>query len=167
MALYVQLNDPSKANGIIQYVPSISSSSRTNPSFRRLWHNGQKSVDFTNLVLRTSSAIPGVGGQMFSTFFGGSDQTWSTPKTQYTYYRQMAMYAGFGSSQSGGPGGVTVGQAAATAVNANASASATSTTSTTSSSANVPGPTSGALSIARLNGLACLITLVMGLAIII
>lgn len=30
---------------------------------------------------------------MFSTFFGGSDTSWSTPQTQYTYYRDMAMFA--------------------------------------------------------------------------
>jgi hypothetical protein len=31
---------------------------------------------------------------MFSTFFGGSDASWATPATQYTYYRDMALYAG-------------------------------------------------------------------------
>lgn len=59
----------------------------------RLYHNGNKSIEFTNLAIRTANSISHVGGQMFSTFFGGSDSSWATPRTQYTYYRDMAMFA--------------------------------------------------------------------------
>lgn len=107
---------------------------------------------------------------MFSTFFGGSDQTWSTPKTQYTYYRQMAMYAGSG-GQVGAPSGpqsaVVSGQASTTAVIANAATSTASTTSSTSSSSSVPGSTNGVLPIARLNGLAGLVAVAVGLALLV
>ncbi|KAJ9116422.1 hypothetical protein QFC22_004864 [Naganishia vaughanmartiniae] len=84
LALYVQLNNPPSAkNGIIQ-----------------LYHNGNKVIEFNNLVLRTSSSIPSVSGQMFSTFFGGSDTSWSTPTRQFTYYRDMRMFAGVGNGSA-------------------------------------------------------------------
>jgi hypothetical protein len=38
----------------------------------------------------------------FSTFFGGDDTTWATPTTQYTYFRNMALYAGFGAANGTG-----------------------------------------------------------------
>jgi hypothetical protein len=38
----------------------------------------------------------------FSTFFGGDDSTWATPTTQYTYFRNMALYAGYGAANGTG-----------------------------------------------------------------
>lgn len=38
----------------------------------------------------------------FSTFFGGDDTTWATPTTQYTYFRNMALYAGYGAANGTG-----------------------------------------------------------------
>ncbi|KAJ9124713.1 hypothetical protein QFC24_003080 [Naganishia onofrii] len=110
LALFVQLNNPPSArNGIIQ-----------------LYHNGNKAIEFNNLILRTSSGIPSVSGQMFSTFFGGSDTTWSTPTRQFTYYKEMRMFAGVGNGSALAGAGTGTG-AAVVAMTTGTSAVRTST----------------------------------------
>ncbi|WVR09442.1 hypothetical protein IAU60_006509 [Kwoniella sp. DSM 27419] len=79
--LLVVLNEVGTANGIVQ-----------------LWYNGVPALSFQNLVLRTSSSLSSVGGLYFSTFFGGNDNSWATPTQQYSYYRNIQLYAGAGSS---------------------------------------------------------------------
>lgn len=72
-------------------------------------------MSFTNLELRASSSIASIGGLYFSTFFGGSDTSWATPTSQYTYFKNIALYAGTGAangtgtsiSTSGGTGGTS------------------------------------------------------------
>ncbi|EIE76850.1 hypothetical protein G6F55_007803 [Rhizopus delemar] len=53
-----------------------------------LYVNGVKKVDIKNVVIRTSTT-PNTVGIMFHTFFGGSDNTWATPKTQYSYFKNF------------------------------------------------------------------------------
>ena len=59
-------------------------------------------MSFENLVIRTSKSLSSVGGMFFSTFFGGDDTDWATPTSQYTYYRNMHLYAGYGASNGTG-----------------------------------------------------------------
>ncbi|WWC90514.1 uncharacterized protein L201_005450 [Kwoniella dendrophila CBS 6074] len=79
--LLVVLNEVGTANGIVE-----------------LWYNGIQALQFQNLVLRTSSNLNSVGGLFFSTFFGGDDQSWATPTDQFTYYRNIQLFAGAGQS---------------------------------------------------------------------
>lgn len=59
-------------------------------------------MTFENLVIRTSQSIASIGGLFFSTFFGGDDASWATPTNQYTYFRNLAVYAGYGSANGTG-----------------------------------------------------------------
>jgi len=68
----------------------------------RLYYNGAQALSFTNLVLRKSQNIASIGGLFFSTFFGGDDATWATPTNQYTYYRNLAVYGGYGAANGTG-----------------------------------------------------------------
>lgn len=68
----------------------------------RLYYNGANAIRFTNLALRTSSSIASINGLFFSTFFGGDDASWATPTNQYTYFRNIHMYAGSGAATGDG-----------------------------------------------------------------
>ena len=68
----------------------------------RLFYNGVEAVDFTDLAIRVGTSISSVGGLYFSTFFGGNDDSWASPTQQYTYYRNIQLYAGYGASNSSG-----------------------------------------------------------------
>ena len=60
----IVLNDPSQANGIL-----------------RVWVDGRQVIEQKDIVYRTTSDIT-IDGLMFSTFFGGGDKSWATPKQQ-------------------------------------------------------------------------------------
>jgi hypothetical protein len=68
----------------------------------RLWYNGAPALNFTNLEIRSSDTLASIGGLYFSTFFGGDDVTWATPSDQYSYYKNMAVYAGQGAATGKG-----------------------------------------------------------------
>ena len=68
----------------------------------RLWYNGVPALNFTNLELRSSDTLSSIGGLYFSTFFGGDDVSWATPTEQFSYYKNMAVYAGQGQSTGEG-----------------------------------------------------------------
>lgn len=55
-----------------------------------------------NLQLRASDDIASVGGLFFSTFFGGSDSTWASPKNQSTFYRNFSLRGGSAVSDGAG-----------------------------------------------------------------
>lgn len=55
-----------------------------------LYINGKRAMTQTKLVFRTNSTGR-VAGIMFHTFFGGSDKTWKTPKTQYSYFKNFSL----------------------------------------------------------------------------
>ncbi|KAG5643160.1 hypothetical protein DXG03_001490 [Asterophora parasitica] len=77
VTILVRLNNPPNvANGNVQ-----------------LYFNGVKAIDQQNLQIRSASSVS-ANGFYFSTFFGGSDNTWETPKTVHTYFRNIQLYAG-------------------------------------------------------------------------
>lgn len=75
----------------------------------RLYVNGVKKVDVNKVVIRTSSTPKTIGISklqtqgasdffinfspiVFHTFFGGSDNTWRTPVTQYSYFKNFKFH---------------------------------------------------------------------------
>lgn len=74
--LEVDLNDPGKANGIA-----------------RLWIDGRAVIEQNDLVYTTRGADGAGGGLMFSTFFGGGDDSWASPKDQYVDFADFRLYA--------------------------------------------------------------------------
>ncbi|KAF5393507.1 hypothetical protein D9757_000593 [Collybiopsis confluens] len=77
ITLLVQLNNPvSNANGNLQ-----------------LYFNDLQVISKQNIQFRKGSTVD-VNGLYFSTFFGGSDDTWATPNTTHTYYRNIQLWAG-------------------------------------------------------------------------
>jgi hypothetical protein len=68
----------------------------------RLYYNGVSALNFTNLELRSSDTLASIGGLYFSTFFGGDDVSWATPTEQFTYYKNMQVFAGQGQSTGEG-----------------------------------------------------------------
>ena len=68
----------------------------------RLYYNGVQAMSFNNLAIRTSKQLSSIGGLFFSTFFGGDDVDWATPTNQYTYFRNMRLYAGYGAANGTG-----------------------------------------------------------------
>jgi len=86
ITLLIRLNDPpTAANGNIQ-----------------LFYNDLTAIDQQGLQIRTDSQIF-LNGLYFSTFFGGSDNTWATPNTTHTYYRNIVMYGSSSGSNLTGP----------------------------------------------------------------
>lgn len=81
ITMLVQLNNPpSLANGNIQ-----------------LYFNDALAINQTGLQIRTSSSLV-ANGLFFSTFFGGSDQTYATPQTTHTYFRNLRLWGGSAAS---------------------------------------------------------------------
>ncbi|KAJ7346633.1 polysaccharide lyase family 14 protein [Mycena albidolilacea] len=75
VSLLVQLNNPvDVANGNIE-----------------VYFNNVQAFAQSDLQIRASDSVT-VGGLYFSTFFGGSDSSWSTPDTTHTYFRNMELY---------------------------------------------------------------------------
>lgn len=54
-------------------------------------YNDLQAVSQENLQFRSNTNVT-VGGMYFSTFFGGSDDSWATPKDTYTYYRNIQLW---------------------------------------------------------------------------
>ena len=67
----VAVNAPGEANGRI-----------------RIWVNGHKVIERTDLTLRDQPGI-GVDGLLFATFFGGNDPSWASPKAQFAEFRNF------------------------------------------------------------------------------
>jgi len=76
ITLLVRLNDPPNvANGQVQ-----------------LFYNSLQAINQTGLQLRSADSV-NINGFYFSTFFGGSDQSWETPTTVHTYFRDIRLWA--------------------------------------------------------------------------
>ncbi|CAK5281531.1 unnamed protein product [Mycena citricolor] len=81
VTLLVQLNNPiNVANGNIE-----------------LYLNGVKALAQQDLQIRAANSVT-AGGMYFSTFFGGSDSSWSTPTTTHTYFRNFQLFGGYNPS---------------------------------------------------------------------
>ncbi|KAJ6499909.1 polysaccharide lyase family 14 protein [Mycena vitilis] len=75
VTLLVQLNNPvDVANGNIA-----------------VYFNNVQAFAQQDLQIRASDSVT-AGGLYFSTFFGGSDSSWSTPDTTHTYFRNMELW---------------------------------------------------------------------------
>jgi len=48
-------------------------------------------VNQTGLQIRSNDTVR-TNGMYFSTFFGGSDDTWATPVTTHTYFRNIRLW---------------------------------------------------------------------------
>ncbi|KAJ6586938.1 polysaccharide lyase family 14 protein [Mycena vulgaris] len=78
VTLLVQLNNPADvANGNIE-----------------VYFNDVQALAQQDLQIRASSNVT-AGGLYFSTFFGGSDSSWSTPTTTHTYFRNVQLWGGY------------------------------------------------------------------------
>lgn len=71
----VQLNQPGVPNGRI-----------------RVWLDGKQVLDQQGLMFRTVSALQ-IEGIFFSTFFGGDDPSWATPKDVYADFANFSVMA--------------------------------------------------------------------------
>ena len=69
----VVLNQPGKANGQIQ-----------------MWLDGKKVLTKNGLTFRTTNALK-IEGILFSTFFGGGDPSWATPKNVYVDFANFSV----------------------------------------------------------------------------
>lgn len=72
--LEAMLNTPGKQDGVV-----------------RVWVAGQPVVERTDIVYRDTPAL-GVDGLMFSTFFGGTGESWRTPRRQYVDFADFRFY---------------------------------------------------------------------------
>jgi len=70
----VVLNRPGAADGVI-----------------RLWVDGQPVLERGGLTLRADATIR-VGGLMFSTFFGGADPSWASPRDQFAEFSAVTVW---------------------------------------------------------------------------
>ena len=73
IAEQVVINTPGQADGVIG-----------------LWIDGRMTIEARGLVLR-STADSAVDGLLFSTFFGGSDQSWASPKDQTAEFKDFSL----------------------------------------------------------------------------
>lgn len=71
----VVLNQPGRADGRV-----------------RVWIDGVPALDQDRVEFRTTDRI-GVGGLIFSTFFGGSDRSWASPRDQHLDFADFALLA--------------------------------------------------------------------------
>jgi hypothetical protein len=71
----VRLNTPGQKDGIV-----------------RVWIDGQGVLENTTLVFRSVDSVR-IEGILFSTFFGGNDGSWATPKTTHADFAAVAVGA--------------------------------------------------------------------------
>lgn len=60
----------------------------------RLWIDGQPVIEQHDIVYSTEDEGLQEGGLMFSTFFGGSSDSWASPKDQHIDFADFRFYAG-------------------------------------------------------------------------
>ncbi|KIO34226.1 hypothetical protein M407DRAFT_240797 [Tulasnella calospora MUT 4182] len=76
ITMLIRLNDPTYANGELW-----------------LYYNDLLAVKMQDVYFRSTNDIQSVQGMYFSTFFGGNDNTWASPVSQNTYYRNIQLWA--------------------------------------------------------------------------
>lgn len=57
----------------------------------RVWVDGRLVVNRTDMLYRVNDNVL-LAGLMFSTFFGGHDPSWASPKTQVAYFRDIRFF---------------------------------------------------------------------------
>ena len=73
--LEVQENDRGRRNGVA-----------------RLWIDGRLVIEQTDIVFVSKAATEAETGLFFSTFFGGSDSDWATPRDQHIDFGNIQLY---------------------------------------------------------------------------
>ncbi|KAB5596045.1 hypothetical protein CTheo_562 [Ceratobasidium theobromae] len=58
----------------------------------QLFYNDLLAISQNGVQYRNSDDIASVSGLFFSTFFGGEDSSWASPKEQHTYFRNIRMW---------------------------------------------------------------------------
>jgi hypothetical protein len=64
-----------------------------NDGVLRVWVDGKLLISRTDMLYRVDSNVL-VTGLMFSTFFGGHDPSWASPKTQIALFRNFQFFGG-------------------------------------------------------------------------
>ena len=59
----------------------------------RLYIDGKKLIEVNDLILTGDESVQ-IDKMLFSTFYGGSDSTWSPSKTTYVYYDNFTVHGG-------------------------------------------------------------------------
>lgn len=77
----IVLNDPAAANGIA-----------------RIWIDGELRFEATDIVFRRDPEVR-IEGLMFSTFFGGQDPSWASPKDQEALFADFAVHLPLGAGE--------------------------------------------------------------------
>ncbi|KAH6914002.1 hypothetical protein BKA70DRAFT_1095664 [Coprinopsis sp. MPI-PUGE-AT-0042] len=86
VAMLVRLNSPPDvANGNI-----------------RLYFNGQEVLSQEGLQIRSADSVT-VNGLFFSTFFGGADESFATPRDTFSYFRNIQLWGSTQTSNLTGP----------------------------------------------------------------
>jgi hypothetical protein len=57
----------------------------------RVWVDGKLVANWTDIFYRVSDDVL-VAGLMFSTFFGGHDPSWASPRTQSAFFRNFQFF---------------------------------------------------------------------------
>ena len=73
--LELGVNTPGKADGVL-----------------RVWVDGELVIERLDTTYR-ARASAGIDGMMFSTFFGGHDASWATPREQHVDFRRIELRA--------------------------------------------------------------------------
>lgn len=73
IAQYVHLNTPGHTDGYI-----------------RVFLDGKQVHEIQNIALRNQASLQ-INGMLFSTFFGGSDSSWATPHSVYSYFKNFVL----------------------------------------------------------------------------
>ncbi|RXW21637.1 hypothetical protein EST38_g4206 [Candolleomyces aberdarensis] len=68
----------------------------------RVYYNDEQVVDAEGLQIRNTDQVS-INGLFFSTFFGGNDDSWATPNTVHSYFRNIQMWGGENPSSLTGP----------------------------------------------------------------
>ncbi|MEW6496163.1 MAG: polysaccharide lyase, partial [Cyanobacteriota bacterium] len=58
----------------------------------RVWVDGEKVLDKGGLIFRTTENLK-IEGILFSTFFGGGDSSWATPKDVYADFADFSVFS--------------------------------------------------------------------------
>jgi len=66
-----------------------------------LYYNDIQAIFQPNLQLRSDTTVL-ANGLFFSTFFGGSDDSWASPVDQHAYFRNFRLWASEAPSNSTG-----------------------------------------------------------------
>ena len=62
----------------------------------RVWIDGRLAANWTDVLYRVADNVS-VAGLMFSTFFGGHDPSWASPRAQSIFFRNFQF---FGSAEA-------------------------------------------------------------------